>query len=301
MKRLYSILLLFPLFALGQQESYYTLYRYNMNVINPAFAGAEAATVFSFTSRRQWSSMQDAPSTMAFSYSAARNNNVGLGISVISDKVFIEQQTFTYIDFSYQLDMDDTQLFLGLKGGGNFYRADPSSLNSYTSFADPTQRQLSRFNPNVGAGAYLKNALYWVSFSIPRLFNAKRDADVAITAKDRIHTYLGGGLDLPVGANLFVKPSVMLRKVKGLPVTTDITGMLSWQNKFDIGMSYRSSNAFSILSVLSFGAFDIGYAYESPTGNSLSQLNLKTHELVVRLRLGGNNTDTKTGPETAEQ
>ena len=26
-----------PLFSFGQQESYYSLYRYNMNVINPAF------------------------------------------------------------------------------------------------------------------------------------------------------------------------------------------------------------------------------------------------------------------------
>ena len=35
----YSLLiaLLLPLLIFGQQESYYSLYRYNMNVINPAF------------------------------------------------------------------------------------------------------------------------------------------------------------------------------------------------------------------------------------------------------------------------
>ena len=86
MKRfiLFIGLVIVPLISFSQQESYYTLYRYNMNVINPAYAGALGKNVFAFTSRRQWSSMQDAPSTLAFSYSSERANNVGLGLSVVS-------------------------------------------------------------------------------------------------------------------------------------------------------------------------------------------------------------------------
>jgi type IX secretion system PorP/SprF family membrane protein len=303
MKRLLFFigLALVPLISFSQQESYYTLYRYNMNVINPAYAGALGKNVFAFTSRRQWSSMEDAPSTLAFSYSSERENNVGLGLSVVSDKVFIEQQTFAYVDFSYKLDMESTQLYLGLKAGGNFYSADPIALSAYSASSDPAQQQLSRFNPNVGAGALLKGELFWASFSIPRLFNVKRESDnLAVTAKDRMHSYLGGGVDLPIGSGLLVKPSVMLRKVKGLPVTTDFTGMLSWQNQFDVGISYRSSSSFALLSVISLGGFDIGYAYETPTASSLSQLNLKTHEIVLRINLGQGDETTKTGPESQE-
>jgi type IX secretion system PorP/SprF family membrane protein len=294
-------LALVPLISFSQQESYYTLYRYNMNVINPAYAGALGKNVFAFTSRRQWSSMEDAPSTLAFSYSSERENNVGLGLSVVSDKVFIEQQTFAYVDFSYKLDMESTQLYLGLKAGGNFYSADPIALSAYSASSDPAQQQLSRFNPNVGAGALLKGELFWASFSIPRLFNVKRESDnLAVTAKDRMHSYLGGGVDLPIGSGLLVKPSVMLRKVKGLPVTTDFTGMLSWQNQFDVGISYRSSSSFALLSVISLGGFDIGYAYETPTVSSLSQLNLKTHEIVLRINLGEGDQSTEQGPEGQE-
>ena len=292
-------LALMPMITFGQQESYYTMYRYNMNIINPAYAGALGKNVFAFTSRSQWSSMQDAPSTLAFSYSSERKNNLGLGLSVVSDRVFIEQQTFAYVDFSYKLDMESYQLYLGLKAGGNFYSANPIGLSTYSSF-DPTQQQLSRFNPNVGVGAFLKGELFWASFSIPRLFNVKRENDnEAITAKDRVHSYLGGGVDLPIRSGLVFKPSVMLRKVKGLPITTDFTGMFSWQNQFDIGISYRSSSAFSILSVVSIGGFDIGYAYETPT-NSLSQLNLKTHEIVLRINLGQGDQKTKIKPESPD-
>ena len=303
MKRLllYIGLVLVPLISFSQQESYYTLYRFNMNVINPAYAGALGKNVFAFTSRRQWSSMQDAPSTLAFSYSSERANNVGLGLSVVSDKVFIEQQTFAYADFSYKLDMESTQLYLGLKAGGNFYSADPRVLSTYSTSSDPAQQQLSRFNPNVGAGAYLRGELFWASFSIPRLFNVKRESDnLAVTAKDRVHSYLGGGADFAVGSGLLLKPSVLFRKVKGLPVTTDITTMLSWQNQFDLGVSYRTSSAFALLAVVSLGGFDIGYAYETPTVSSLSQLNLKTHEIVLRINLGQGDQTDKAGPESSD-
>ena len=290
-----------PLITFSQQESYYTLYRFNMNVINPAYAGALGKNVFAFTSRRQWSSMQDAPSTLAFSYSSERANNVGLGLSVVSDKVFIEQQTFAYADFSYKLDMESTQLYLGLKAGGNFYSADPRVLSTYSTSSDPAQQQLSRFNPNVGAGAYLRGELFWASFSIPRLFNVKRESDnLAVTAKDRVHSYLGGGADFAIGSGLLLKPSVLFRKVKGLPVTTDITTMLSWQNQFDLGVSYRTSSAFALLAVVSLGGFDIGYAYETPTVSSLSQLNLKTHEIVLRINLGQGDQTDKAGPESSD-
>jgi len=303
MKRLLFFigLALAPLITFSQQESYYTLYRYNMNVINPAYAGALGKNVFAFTSRRQWSSMEDAPSTLAFSYSSERENNVGLGFSVVSDKVFIEQQTFAYADFSYKLDMESTQLYLGLKAGGNFYSADPRALSTYSTSSDPAQQQLSRFNPNVGAGAYLRGELFWASFSIPRLFNVKRESDnLAVTAKDRVHSYLGGGADFAVGSGLLLKPSVLFRKVKGLPVTTDITGMVSWQNQLDLGVSYRTSSAFAFLAVVSLGGFDIGYAYETPTVSSLSQLNLKTHEIVLRINLGQGDQTDKEGPESSD-
>ena len=301
-KYILFLLLVLSELTFGQQESYYSLYRYNMNVINPAYAGADASNMLSFTSRSQWASVQDAPNTLALAFSSARENNVGLGISLVSDKVFIEQQTFAYVDFSYKLQMSgESALFLGLKGGGNFYSADPTALSAYLSVGDPSQVSLSKFNPNIGAGAYFKATNYWVSFSIPRLFNVKRDSDnLAVTAKDRVHTYLGGGVDLPVSNGIYIKPSLMIRKVKGLPTTADITGMVSWQNQFDIGLSIRTNSSMALMSMISLGMFDVGYAYGTPTDNGLSQLNLRTHELVLRINLGEGDQKTKDGPTLPE-
>lgn len=286
MKKLLCLVFLLPFVIYSQQESYYSLYNYNMQVINPAYAGAEADLLFSFINRSQWESLDDSPKTMAFSLSSKRKNNVGLGLSVVSDKVFVEKQTFAYLDFSYLLDMGETKIFLGLKGGGNFYRASSLDLEDYNLTIDPAQGELSRFNPNVGAGLYIKNKIYWFSVSIPRLFNVKRNDDLSLGAKDRVHSYVGGGFDLPISKSLTFKPMIMLRKVKSLPLSKDIGGFLSILNKFDIGISHRSNSSFSAMTLVKISKrLDIGYAYESPINNSLLNQSIKTNEFFLRIKL----------------
>lgn len=282
----YIVLFFLPFFCFGQQESFYSFYLKTMNIVNPAFAGAESGTFVSFTSRRQWALDKEAPTTLAFSYSSERANNVGLGISIVADRVFIEQQTNATVDFSYQLNMERTQVYLGLKVGGNFYKADPTGLLAFDFSPDPIQKSFSKFNPNIGVGALLKRENLWISFSLPRIFNSNRTKDLVITAKDRVHTYLGGGGTIPVGTNFFLKPSLLLRKVQGLPLSTDLTGFISWHQSLDVGISYRSSGTFSLLSSVRVGNFDLGYAYETPALSELAQLNLKTHELFLRIHLG---------------
>ena len=296
MKKLIYLVFLFSFVIYSQQESYYSLYNYNMQVINPAYTGAEADLLFSFLNRSQWESLEDSPKTMAFSFSSKRKKNVGLGLSVVSDKVFVERQTFAYVDFSYLLDMGKTRIFLGLKGGGNFYRASSLDLEDYNSTIDPAQSELSRFNPNVGAGVYIKNKTYWFSFSIPRLFNVKRNEDLNLGAKDRVHSYIGAGFELTVNKNLTFKPMIMLRKVKSLPLSTDIGGFLSISNKFDFGISHRSNSSFSAMTLVRISkSFDIGYAYETPTNTSLLNQSIKTNEFFLRIKI--NKAEEKDPPK----
>ena len=85
---------------------------------------------------------------------------MGLGVSIISDKIFIENQTMITIDFSYKLKLgNDSAVFLELKGW-NSYSADPTSLLGSTNIPDPAQKSLSRFNPNMGVGFLFKMAVY---------------------------------------------------------------------------------------------------------------------------------------------
>lgn len=286
MKKLLFILVLIPLASFAQQESYYSLYRYNMQLVNPAYAGAEADNMVSFVNRTQWAILDDSPRTMAFAYSTKRKNNLGLGLSIVTDKIFVEKQTFAYVDFSYRLDMDDTKIFLGLKAGGNFYRSSSLELEDYNTSIDPAQKEFSRFNPNIGAGVFVQNDKYWIAFSIPRLINVRRDDDITIGAKDRIHSYLGGGWNYALGENFVLKPALMLRKVKALPLSADISTFISYQNKVDFGLAYRTSAAFSFMTLVNVTTgIDVGYAYETPTNQELSGQGVKTHEIFFRIKI----------------
>ena len=110
-----TVLLLVSSIAVAQQESVYTFYRQHMNLVNPAYVGMDSVTIATSTLRKQWTGIANAPETQAVSFGTSMGKKVGLGMTVISDKTFIEKETFVGADFSYKIQMDETMdLYLGI-------------------------------------------------------------------------------------------------------------------------------------------------------------------------------------------
>ena len=303
--RLRAIILLnllsLPLY--GQQEPYFAFTQFNFSIINPAFAGTQGKDVFTLATRSQWSSVEGAPESYAFTYSTERDNNVGVGLSFISDKTFIEQQTFAYIDFSYKLQFSKkSRLFLGLKGGGNFYSADLSSLENFNNLNDPTKVAMSRLKPNLGVGVYLELSNNWIAFSAPRLIEVSRADQEDVFAKDRVHLYAAAGTSFTLNTDFSIKPSVAVRKVKGLALVTEVTALFSYNNQFSGGVQIRDNSSMGVLAMLPItDKIGLGYAYESYLDNDLSGLNLTSHEFFIRIQLGKVKDDSQVSEQPAEQ
>ena len=83
--------------------------RFNMNAFNPAYAGSEGR-VISFTTRSTWQGVSDAPRMNYFYYSGNPKNNLALGLSIINNKVFVDDRTLYSIDASYQLTLEEVKL-----------------------------------------------------------------------------------------------------------------------------------------------------------------------------------------------
>jgi type IX secretion system PorP/SprF family membrane protein len=62
----------------AQQDPQYTQYMYNMNIVNPAYAGSKENISLDFY-RKQWANIEGAPSSFSFAGHGAVGNNVGLG------------------------------------------------------------------------------------------------------------------------------------------------------------------------------------------------------------------------------
>lgn len=123
----------------AQQDPNYIFYRYSMNILNPAYAGAEDRTEFAANIRSQWSGVAGAPETQSFLASTHLGSNVGLGVSILNDKTFIEAQTSLAIDFSYRVKLkNELDLYLGLKASGNSYNANTDGLMTFGIQSDPS-------------------------------------------------------------------------------------------------------------------------------------------------------------------
>ena len=109
----------------AQQDPHYTQYMYNMNVVNPAYAGSKEQLSGALLYRQQWAGLEGAPKTASLALHSPVGKNVGLGFSAISDKIGPVEESNVYADFSYKLNLgDDRKLYFGLKAGATFKKVE---------------------------------------------------------------------------------------------------------------------------------------------------------------------------------
>jgi type IX secretion system PorP/SprF family membrane protein len=294
-------LLLFSSALFSQQESIFTSYRYHMNMVNPAYAGMDNETILVSSIRKQWVGIEDAPETQAVSFGTNMKKNLGMGVSLVSDKTFIEKQVSFGIDFSYKVKLTaTTDMYLGLKVGGNIYDVNTSGLETYNLINDPSLRSINHFNPNIGVGMVIKRGKFFYSLSIPRILNtvrAKNLDGIATVATDRPHLYMSSGYDFDLNeAKTFIlKPSFMLRYVNGAPMSVDFSTLLNIHKYVDLGATYRTDNAQTtgkylpintyagIFNLYISKKFTVGYMYEMSTRKQLASA-MNTNEFLVRFK-----------------
>jgi type IX secretion system PorP/SprF family membrane protein len=272
MKKFQNISLALLLFissgVFAQQESILAFYNNHLNLVNPAAVSVDGATQFRASVRQQWTGVKDAPQTQAASFMTPLNKNLSFGVSIIRDEVFIEKQTFVSVDFSYKVQLNDAlDLFMGIKAGGNNYEVNTNGLETYNyGVADPSLQAISRFNPNIGIGFYLKHKDFFVSLSTPKMLDTKRakeEEGFATAATDQAHYYLAAGRTFEITPSFALVPSVMVRYVNGAPSSTDFTTTAKFDDRFDFGVTYRTDRTFAGLTKINVSKkFALGYAYE---------------------------------------
>jgi len=281
------VLVLFLVNALyAQQDPSYTLYQYNMNVINPAYSGTNGTNEVNLNYRSQWVNLDGSPRTQFLSFATPINDKIGIGLSIINDKVFVLKETDVYFDFSYKLHVSDsTNLYLGLKAGGSFIDID---LNSLGIMNDPVfMENVNNFNPNVGLGFYLKGKKYYINLAAPSLLKSKRyekDGVVVTHATDKLHVYVGAGFTFGLSDNIDLTPSFLSRFVTGAPASVDLTATAGFYNLFDFGLSYRIDESFSLLGLYKISdLIHFGYAYEITTSD-VKDYSKGSHEFLLRFK-----------------
>lgn len=294
MKKLYlaSLLALLGFTDMNaQQDPHYTQYMYNMNVINPAYAGSKEHLAFGLLYRAQWVDIEGAPNTGTFSGHTPVGKNVGLGLSAIVDEIGPVKETNVYADFSYTLKLGGAhRLALGIKAGATFHDVGLYSDigNGYVpSPGDPAfSENVNNTYFNVGAGAFYYTDNYYLAFSVPNMLKSKHlDVNVTDTAyefgSEVSHYFLTGGYVFQLSENTKMKPSFMVKS--SFDVSPSVDGSLNFLffERFEIGATYRLDDSFGgMVNYAITPNLRIGYAYD----HIISDLDVTTpssHEIML--------------------
>ena len=288
-----TVLLLLSFVSYAQQDSQFTQYIYNTININPAYAGSrEAMSVFALH-RTQWVGLDGAPVTNTASINTPINgSNIGIGVSIINDKIGPSDENNISVDFSYIINTSDTyKLSFGLKATANLLNVDFNKLSQYNKNDYLFQANIdNKFSPNIGAGLYLHSNNTYFGLSVPNLLETKHfdryaSKGSSLVAKEVINYYFIAGHVFDLTADIKFKPSVLTKIVYGTPLQVDISGNFMFSDKFVAGVAYRWSAAMSAM--VGFKATDswfIGYGYDLET-TKLASYNSGSHELFLRYEL----------------
>ena len=270
----------------AQQAPHYTQYMYNMNVINPAYAGSKENLSFGLLYRKQWIEIQDAPATFSLSGSSPVGKNVGLGLSVISDKIGPVEENNIYGDFSYTLNLGgERRLALGLKAGVTLQKIGLKSIIQPT-LPDPNdgafQEDTNNSKFNIGTGLFYYTNKYYVAFSIPNMLkSAHLDYNGVKYGTEIQHYFLTGGYVFDLNPNLKFKPFAMVKSAFGAPVSVDVSTNFLYVEKFEMGATYRLQDSFGLMVNYAVSpSLRIGYAYD----HIVSDLKVTTpssHEIIL--------------------
>jgi type IX secretion system PorP/SprF family membrane protein len=275
--------------SFGQQDPQYTHYMYNMNVVNPAYAGSRETLSFGILGRTQWVGIDGAPRTITANIHAPVGNNLGLGLSVIADEIGPVKEQNIYADISYTLEVsDEAKLAFGLKAGFTFFNVDLVNL----TLPDNTQGIDDLFDengnntfPNIGAGLYYYTDDYYIGLSVPNILQTvhfDKSNNIVSKASEKMHGFLTAGYVFNLNENIDFKPAVMLKAVPGSPLSVDISGNFLINERFELGLAYRFDD--SIDGLVSFLVTDdlrVGYSYDYTLSN-LGDYNSGSHEIFLQ-------------------
>jgi len=249
----------------AQQNPQYTQYMYNMNVVNPAYAGSHEALSIGTLYRDQWSGLDGAPKTFTFNAHTPFGENVGLGISVIADKIGPVKEQNLNVDYAYKIKLGgEHRLAFGIKAGATFNNIGLTGIVVDNAEDPAFSSDVTDTYLNIGAGVYYYTNRYYVSFSVPAILKSKHlDVNGRTYGSNVQHYFLTAGYVFQLSQNLKFKPSAMLKSAFSAPTSLDVNANFLFFDRLELGASYRLDDSFSgMVNFAVTPGIRIGYAYD---------------------------------------
>jgi type IX secretion system PorP/SprF family membrane protein len=269
---LFSIIVFAAFTVKGQRDLF------NLQVINPAYAGSWNTTGVIATSNHRFVGIDGAEMAQVISFqSIIKSEKNGIGLNIVHQNIGSERRISAFANYSYQFRISkQSTLRLGINGGIMNYRNSLKELELYPDgISDPEfQSNINEYLPNLGVGLYLSSHKYYIGLSVPEFIESKYDPK-------SLSFYSAGGVIFEISDNLKIKPSFFTQSFSGKPFEYDFLTNLLVKEKFWIGGFYRSvKSTGAIVEWIGFKNLRIGYVFEYSL-NDIESFQYGTHEFML--------------------
>ena len=315
---LFSLLIIAKLNA--QQVPQFTQLLQNRHMLNPAASGEFEDNYVLAGYRKQWAGMDLSPTTYYIGYNrgfvktiepehqplAIRTARVdeyhseqfeggtsafkhGVGAYMISDNYGAFQNMSLNLNYALHTYLKDDLMgsigintrFHNSKFDARLAQVENTGDATYDAFVLERNNLTSL---EIDFGAYLYSSNWFAGYSTNQLTgDAIAFSELTNKTFEIHHTFIGG-YDFEINEKIDFTPSTIIKAVGGAPLSIDLIGNLELNEKFDIGLGYRTQDALLILVGTKVdNKYRIGYSYDL-TLSGLSTHNSGSHEITLGVK-----------------
>jgi type IX secretion system PorP/SprF family membrane protein len=283
------LLLVFSIGARAQQDPIQSQYMMNPLVLNPSYAGINNNLQANAGYRLQWMGLDASPRTLNLNGAVSIvDNKAGIGGTLLQDRIGATTITEFNAAFAYKLKLQNDLTFaFGMQGGVLGFRTDNNELHIRDAGDDAFPEGVTRTSGiNLGTGVTLMSEKFILGLSVPRMLPSKVNSGGQQFELYNQHFYLFGSYIYNMSERLRFKPTVLLRGVKGAPLSADVGLNLNLNLIHTAGIFVRNLNTYGvILQTMLAEKFRLGYVFELPSSKSVGS-QFTTHEITLGIRTG---------------
>lgn len=276
-------------YGFSQQYPWWSQYRNNQTLINPAFCGTKRLIDFRLNYRNQWTGYEGAPKTYAVSLNSRLwKGRLGLGGFFFKDDIGPFKNLNSSITAAYHLKFPDSELSFGIQGNymkQSFNGKDITLRNQQDKAINQyVEDKVGNFDGSfgflyyndrfhIGAGA---NNIAGAAFEYYKKDSIKKGRYTNVP-----HYNISAGYNYAENIDYTFENSVLATFVPGLPFSFDYTLRMHIKQQIIAGLSFRLKDAIALhLGCTLKEKFQICYSYDIVT-SPLRKYQSGSHELSL--------------------
>ena len=284
--------------SVAQEEAVFMHYIFNPVLVNPAATGfdKEHHDVF-INIRSSWTSFPETPKTYALSYNGPIGKRLGIGGMIYTENVAGLTRFRGQLSYAFQYQVKDFDMAFGLSTEWHKTSID-NSITSSVLFDMEDEVVMNaidgktEFDATIGVYGSYKDKITF-GLSSPGLVRGKLDQ---ISGEgdggpfQYVTANLGGKFDI-AESKVKLMPSILVKKVRGVDVQTDVNLIASFlKDQLLTGLTYRAGTGGNLGIILGtkYNTLQFVYTYDVYM-DEFQKYNGGSHEITINFEFNRGN------------